>query len=74
MFGITRIVAVDDDREHLDALVMGLHSTGFPCLGLHYQSVPTTMNIAPCPYVRIVFMDANHLASHSPARPKTLVQ
>ena len=70
MFDITRIVAVDDDKEHLDALVTGLHSSSFPCLGLHYQSVPTQTNIAPCPYVRIAFMDVNLLGLPQSSSPQ----
>ena len=63
MFGITRIVAVDNESEHLDALVTGLNRSGFACLGVDYPMVAATTTIVPCPYIRIAFMDINLLGS-----------
>ena len=63
MFGITRIVAVDNESKHLDALVTGLNRSGFACLGVEYPMAATTTNIMPCPYIRVAFMDINLLGS-----------
>ena len=62
MLGITRIIAFDDKQEDLDALVSALNGAGAACIGFRYTGPLDQMNIKPCPYVRVVFMDVNLLA------------
>ena len=61
MLGITRIIAFDDKQEDLDALVGALNGAGAACIGFRYTGQLDQMNIRPCPYVRVVFMDVNLL-------------
>lgn len=59
MFGITRIVAFDDNADHLSALVKGLSQIGASCLGVEFNGNVGQIRNMPCPYVRVVFMDLN---------------
>lgn len=53
----TRIIVVDNDREHLDGLVGALHQQDLSCRSFHY---PEDMSDAqPSPHVRVVFTDLN---------------
>ena len=61
MFGVTQIVAIDDSKDDLRALVRGLNLLGSACLGIHYSNVPGDMTIVPCPQVRVVITDLNLL-------------
>lgn len=66
MLGITRVVAIDDDKKDLDALVNGLGSAGAACLGVHYTADPDKMGIVACPHVRVILTDLNLLGLPSP--------
>ena len=57
MFSSPRIIAVDDDRRHLDGLVAGLHDSGVACLPIHFTGDPTP--IKRCADVRVIFTDLN---------------
>jgi len=57
MFGSPRVLAVDDNKMHLDGLVSGLQRNGIACLPIH---VPGDLSVLkPCPDVRIIFTDLN---------------
>ena len=57
MFGSPRVLAVDDDKKHLDGLVSGLQRNGIACLPIH---VPGDLSVLKqCPDVRIIFTDLN---------------
>lgn len=57
MFGSPRILAIDDDKKHLDGLVNGLQRNGVACLPIHFTGDPSALK--PCPDVRIIFTDLN---------------
>lgn len=57
MFSSPRVIAVDDDRRHLDGLVAGLHDGGVACLPIHFTGDPAS--IKRCEDVRIIFADLN---------------
>ena len=59
MFGITRIVAFDDNADDLSALVQGLSRIGASCLGVKFNGNVELVSNMPCPHVRVVFMDLN---------------
>lgn len=50
-----RVIAVDDDRNHLEGLAKALNQCGVACLQLHFTGDPT--DIKPCPHVRVIFAD-----------------
>jgi hypothetical protein len=50
-----RIIVVDDNPEHLNALVNGLNRRGVACLPIHFTGDDT--QIAKCPQVRVMFAD-----------------
>ncbi len=54
MFGSPRVLAVDDNKTHLDGLVNGLQRNGVACLPIHF---PSDLPLKPCPDVRIIFAD-----------------
>ena len=56
MFEPPRVIAIDDNLQHLDSLVSGLQRHGVACLPMHFLN---TDNIKPCPDVRIIFSDLN---------------
>lgn len=57
-----RIVAIDDNVDHLRALVSGLSRTGTVCLPVHFPE--EAAEVAKCPSVRIIFADL-HLDNSS---------
>ena len=60
MIGAPKIVAVDNDVEHLEALVKGFESVGGHCVALEYPGLlarPRVFNTG----VRLVFMDIDLL-------------
>ena len=56
MFEPPRVIAIDDDLQHLDSLVSGLQHHGVACLPVHFVD---TDSIKPCPDVRVIFSDLN---------------
>ena len=50
-----RVIAVDDDRNHLEGLATALNQCGVACLQFHFTGDPT--DIKPCPQVRVIFAD-----------------
>ena len=50
-----RIIAIDDDQNHLDGLARALNQYGVACLQFHFTGDPT--DIKPCPHVRVIFAD-----------------
>lgn len=57
MLPAARIVVVDDNRDDLQAIVLGLQALGSVALGLHYPE----MELQRCPAVRILFLDLHLL-------------
>ena len=57
MFTSPRVIAIDDNRHHLEGLLNGLHHSGVACLPIHFTGDHTA--IKPCPDVRIIFADLN---------------
>ena len=67
MLGITRIVAFDNERKHLDALVQGISGAGAHCLGFKFTGDTEAMGVIPCPHVRVVFFDLNMVDTAPPS-------
>lgn len=57
MFEPPRVIAIDDDLQHLNGLVRALQRHGVACLPMHFLG--DTDNLKPCPDVRVVFTDLN---------------
>lgn len=55
MLSTARIIAVDDERKHLDSLMEGLTQYGAACLPIYFTG--SVMDIPPCPHVRVIFAD-----------------
>lgn len=55
MLGSPRIVAIDDQEEHLAGLANCLNQNGVACLQIPYKGKST--GIKPCPDVRVIFAD-----------------
>ena len=64
MLGSPRIVAIDDQDDHLAGLTNGLSQNGIACLQIHFTGDLT--GIKACPDVRIVFADL-HLGAGAPS-------
>ena len=64
---VPRVVAIDDDREHLFGLTRGLVRLGMACLPVHYTGGDTA--IPECPHARILFADL-HLRSGDMSDPR----
>ena len=58
-----RIIAIDDERNHLEGLTQGLNRYGAACLPVHFAGEPAA--VPPCPYVRVIFADL-HLSGGPP--------
>lgn len=67
MLDSPRIVAFDNEEEHLDALIRGINGAGTACLGFLYTGDIDDMKLAPCPYVRVVFFDLNMVDLATPS-------
>ncbi len=67
MLGSPRIIAIDDQAEHLSGLVNCLNRNGVACLQIHFTGDPT--GIKACPDVRIIFADL-HLGPGTPSDHK----
>lgn len=52
-----RIIAIDDEKEHVNSLSASLSKLGAGCLPIHFTGDPE--DIKACPDVRIVFTDLN---------------
>ncbi len=58
MFASPRVIAIDDEKDHLDGLVSSLSLGGVACLPLQYTGfVKEQAQFQPCPDVRIIFAD-----------------
>lgn len=55
MLGSPRIVAIDDQKEHLAGLASCLNRNGVACLPIRYKG--ETTGIRACPEVRVIFAD-----------------
>ena len=62
MLPAPRIIAIDDDPEHLRGLADGLNKQGAACLQIHFTGQDS--GIKACPYVRVIFADL-HLSEGS---------
>ena len=54
-----RVIAIDDEREHLEGLTQGLNRYGAACLPVHFTGEADIMEY---PHVRVIFADL-HLGS-----------
>ncbi len=74
MLPAPRIIAIDDQPEHLRGLADGLNTYGIACLQVHFTGDDSELKA--CPHVRVIFADL-HLneggAGHDPARHFTLI-
>lgn len=59
MFTSPRIVAMDDNEDHLKALVRGLHRKGIGCLPIKYPD--ELENLKSCSTLRVLFTDLHLL-------------
>lgn len=50
-----RIIAIDDEPDHLRGLADGLNKQGSACLQIHFTGDDSA--IRACPYVRVIFAD-----------------
>jgi len=64
MLPAPRIIAIDDEQEHLEGLAQGLNRYGAACLPVHFTG--ETETIPSCPDVRVIFADL-HLGGGLPA-------
>ncbi len=55
MFTSPKVIAIDDQSEHLAGLANSLNRHGVACLRIHFTG--DTANIKPCPDVRVIFAD-----------------
>lgn len=58
-----RIIAIDDELEHLEELTTGLNRYGAACLSMHFTG--DAAEIPLCPHVRVIFADL-HLNAGPP--------
>ena len=74
MLPAPRIIAIDDEPQHLQGLADGLNRYGIACLQVHFTGDDSQLK--PCPHVRVIFADL-HLseggAGHDQARHFTLI-
>ena len=64
MLTAPRIIAIDDERSHLEGLTKSLNQYGVACLQIHFTG--DTERVKPCPHVRVIFADL-HLGAGLPA-------
>ena len=57
-----RVIAIDDEAQHLEGLTQGLNRYGAACLPVHFTGEAA---IAPCSHVRVIFADL-HVSSGPP--------
>ena len=57
-----RVIAIDDEPQHLEGLTQGLNRYGAACLPVHFTGEAA---IAPCSHVRVIFADL-HLSGGPP--------
>lgn len=55
MLTTPRVLAIDDDQNHLEGLARALNQYGVACLQFHFTG--DTTDIKPCPHVRVIFVD-----------------
>ena len=65
MLPAPRIIAIDDEPEHLEGLTRGLNRYGAACLPIHFTGEVAA--IPSCPYVRVIFADL-HLTVGPPGK------
>ena len=58
-----RIIAIDDEPEHLEELTKGLNRYGAACLPIHFTG--DAAEVPACPHVRVMFADL-HLNAGPP--------
>ena len=68
MLGSPRIIAIDDQPDHLQGLADCLNQQGIACLRIHFTGDPADVQV--CPDVRIIFADL-HLGMGSPSDHKS---
>lgn len=68
MWGSPRVIAIDDDPQHLRGLVDCLNRQGTACHQLHFTGDPS--GVTACPDVRIIFADL-HLGMGTPSDHKS---
>jgi hypothetical protein len=61
MFAAPRFIAIDDNPDHLAAIVKAIHSLGTTCFGINYDG-SSQLDAAPFVHVRCLFTDL-HLLS-----------
>jgi len=64
-----KVIAIDDDKPHLDALIQGLQELKIPSLPIWYQRSDTTPH-EPIEHVRILFSDLHLLGSDEDNKEK----
>ena len=63
MLPAPRVIAIDDELQHLEGLIQGLNQYGTTCLPVHF---PDDLVSTPlCPHVRVIFADL-HLSGDIP--------
>lgn len=63
MLPTPRVIAIDDQVEHLERLIQGLNRHGTACLPIHFTG---EIEVIPsCPYVRVIFADLHLIAGSS---------
>ena len=55
MLAAPKVIAIDDERKHLEGLVKGLNQYGFSCLQVHFTG--DMEDIDSCSHVRVIFAD-----------------
>ena len=65
MLPAPRIIAIDDEPEHLEGLTRGLNRYGAACLPIHFTGELAA--IPSCPCVRVIFADL-HLTVGPPGK------
>ena len=63
MLPTPRVIAIDDEADHLEGLTRGLNQYGAACLPIHFDG--DTAGMQPCPHVRVIFADL-HLNAGAP--------
>ncbi len=61
MLPTPQVIAIDDDRNHLEGLTRGLSTYGTACLPIHFSG---DVAVPQCPHVRVIFADL-HLSPGS---------
>ncbi len=65
MLPTPRVIAIDDDPKHLTGLTEGLNRCGTACSPIRFTGDLESMQIQPCPHVRVIFADLNLFPAQS---------